>query len=309
VAKSNTPKDGEITTKRKRNRSIAIDLDALPAHPGVYRFYDENGLLIYVGKAKHLRRRLSQYKNARRCKAHAKMRKIKSEAVRLEWETCENEFEALGLESRLIQEHRPKWNVAGAFYFLYPMIGVCERDGDFYLCYTLTPAAFPAFRFHGAFRSRERTRDAFFALTELMGLIGHPVGKASVRRSGLLGDAKAYVYGFRQVPARWRALLEGFFSGESFEAIEELSLLLLEKPTALATSKETQERLYCIRRFWKHEIRALKRAREHSGWRDYPVSQKDRDPLFIALRSKGLFAYARAALSEVSESRGLVLEK
>ena len=265
---------------------MRIDL-SLPSNPGVYRFFNEENELIYVGKAKNLNRRLSQYRNARRCKAHAKMRKIKKEAHRLEYEICESEFLALCLENELIQKHRPKWNVCGAFYFLYPMLGVQIKDGLLYLCYTTTPEAYPSIQFHGAFRSRERTREGFFSLIELMRVIGHPVPRQQLTKLGICGLPKKYeyFYGFRQVPEEWAVLLNAFFRGESFSAIEELSLLLLERPSAVANSKETQDHLRAIRGFWRHEVQPLKRARAHSKVSEYPVPQKDRDLIFIALKT------------------------
>ena len=262
----------------------------LPTTPGIYRFYNSEDQLIYVGKAKNLHRRLSQYKNAKRRKAHEKMRKIVKEAKRLEIETCENEFQALALENRWIQDHRPKWNVAGAFFFLYPMVGLCRKeDGYLYLCYTTSPEHFPNFQFHGAFRSRMRTRDGFFALTELLRFIGHPVAKNHLLKSGICPPPikHSYVYGFRQVPTEWQNQLEAFFRGEDFGAIEELSLLLLDRPTAVAQSKETQERLRTLRGFWRHELTVLKRAREKVQWKTYPIAQKERDLLFIKLKSGG----------------------
>lgn len=271
-------------------------LDSLPAEPGVYRFYNENGELIYVGKAKNLRRRLSQYRNAKRRKAHAKMRRIVAEARRLEHEVCPDEFEALRLENRTIQDLRPKWNVAGAFYFLYPMVGVRIHAGELYLCYTTTPERYPDYRFHGAFRSRQRTREGFFALLELLRLIGHPVSKARVKRDGFLPkeEARGYVYGFRQVPEEWFPRLERFFEGECFSAVEELSLLLLEKPTAVARRIETQERLHELRRFWRHEILVLRKARERAKWVRYPIPQRERDLLFIEGKAiEGKAAHAK----------------
>ena len=266
---------------------MRIDL-SIPTSPGVYRFFNEANELIYIGKAKNLSRRLAQYRNARRCKAHAKMRKIKKEAHRLEFEICESEFHALCLENELIQKHRPKWNVAGAFYFLYPMLGVQIKNGLLFLCYTTTPEEFPAFQFHGAFRSRERTREGFFSLIELMRVIGHPIPRKELMKNDICGLPKKYeyFYGFRQVPEAWTALLNSFFCGESFSAIEELSLLLLEKPSALANSKETQNHLRAIRGFWRHEVLSLKKARLHSNVTEYPIPQKNRDLIFIALKTK-----------------------
>src|SRR5688572_1261031 len=84
---------------------------SLPPSPGIYRFLAASGEVLYVGKAKNLRRRLGQYRNARRCRAHAKMRKIVKDAKRIEFEICGDEFEALRKENETIQRLRPKWNV------------------------------------------------------------------------------------------------------------------------------------------------------------------------------------------------------
>ena len=274
---------------KKFDRRFGKELHAtLPTGPGIYRFYNEENTLIYVGKAKNLRRRLSQYRNAKRCKAHAKMRKIIEEAARLEHEDCENEVSALLLETEWIQKHRPKWNIAGAFYFLYPMLGLHREKDILYLCYTTTPDAFPHFQFHGAFRSRERTRDGFFALVELLQFLGHSISKSQLMKSGICPPSSklGYVYGFRHLPPEWPSRLESCFRGEDFGAVSELSLLLLDRPSAVAKGRETEERLKTVRRFWKHEILTLRKAREHSRWEQYPVSQKDRDLIFIALQHK-----------------------
>ena len=256
----------------------------IPNLPGVYRFFNDKNELIYIGKAKNLRRRLAQYRNAKRRKAHAKMRKIFKEGVRLEHEVCDTELDALILENQLIQKHRPKWNVAGAFFFLYPMIGIrINKEGHLFFCYTTTPEKHPLFEFHGAFRSRARTRESFFALMALLRMIGHPIPRSQLRKESVLGEPQKfeYVYGFRQIPSDWLPDVNLFFSGESFKAIEKLSLMLLEKPSARARSSETQDQLRELRQFWRHEILRLKKAREVTHWPSYPISQQDRDLLLI----------------------------
>lgn len=273
---------------RKLGKTQLADL---PESPGIYRFYDGTGALIYVGKAKNLRRRLSQYRNAKRRKKHAKMRKIVADAVRLEHEVCADEFAALKLETEWIQRHRPRWNVAGAFFFLYPMLGVAFEDGVLRLCYTTLPEAHPGYRFHGAFRSRERTREAFFALVELLRLVGHPMPKAraTARNAEVppVPRGSTYARGFRQIPPSFATKIEPFLRGEDFGALEELAVLLLDRPTAVARRVETQERLRTIRLFWRHEAQTLRRARERTRWEAYPVPQRERDLVFIALRAMG----------------------
>src|SRR4051812_21776276 len=108
-------------------------LSSIPTTPGVYLFRDVEGTILYVGKAKDLRRRLRQYRNATRLKRDKKMVQTVKVAETLEWEICETELDASLREIRLIQEHRPKRNVAGAFSFRYPYLGLKEESGATFL--------------------------------------------------------------------------------------------------------------------------------------------------------------------------------
>ena len=93
-------------------------LAGVPAAPGVYRFHDAAGGLLYVGKAGSLRRRLAQYRTAGRKKRERKRRALVKAAAAITWEVCESELAASLRELRLIQTFRPRRNVAGAFSFL-----------------------------------------------------------------------------------------------------------------------------------------------------------------------------------------------
>ena len=76
--------------------------------PGVYRMIDENGDVLYVGKSVRLRTRVLSYFNAPRGE---KPESIMGQARAVEWEYVPNEFAALLSEMRLIQRHRPRFNV------------------------------------------------------------------------------------------------------------------------------------------------------------------------------------------------------
>ena len=258
-------------------------LDGVPAEPGVYRFYDAAGALLYVGKATSLRRRLGQYRTAGRKKKERKRRTLVKAAARLEWDTCESPLAAALTEIRLIQTLRPPRNIATAFPFLYPFIGIHAEGRETYFCLTTSPAAFSGFDFHGAFRSREVTGDAFFSLMRLLRFIGHPVPRHRCRR---LGHAShSYVFGFRRLPAetpdRWKRLL----AGASREALESLTLLLIEHAGARARRAEVQENLQAIARFFEAEACELARARVAAGYTTYPVPQRERDLLFTQYRA------------------------
>src|SRR4029450_4188240 len=83
-----------------------------------------------------------------------------------------------------IQAFRPRENVDGAFPFLYPYVGILAGERETYFCLTTSPDRFAAFALHGAFRSRTVTREAFFALRRLLGLVGHPVPRNRGDRLG-----------------------------------------------------------------------------------------------------------------------------
>lgn len=252
--------------------------ESLPARPGIYRYFDAKGALIYVGKAKNLRRRLGQYRNARRCKHHRKMRCILADAAKLEFEICASDLDALLLETNLIQTHRPRWNVAGAFSFLYPFMGVKRDVTGTYLCIVSNPEDAPGYSLHGAFRSRSMAEDTFNALTDLLCRVAHPL---PTRRLGRFGKCE----GFRGLPLEWVDELERFFRGESRTAMESLVLSLIEAPhRGRNEPKKIQRSLDALRWFWKHEALPLKAAREKCQITSYPVLQTERDPLFIRYR-------------------------
>jgi hypothetical protein len=260
----------------------ATFLGEVPQAPGVYRFLDEAGTLLYIGKAANLRRRLAQYRTAGRRKRERKRRAIVKAAARITWEVHESALDAALAEVRLIQSLRPSRNVASAYPFLYPFVGIHTDGGETYFCLTTSPAAFPAFDFHGAFRSREVTREGFFSLMRLLRFVGHPVPRHRCRRFG--AAPHSFVLGYRRLPAEsaggWRRLLEG----ASREALEALVLELLEHPAATAKREETHADLKAIARFFKAEALALAKARSATGYTAYPVPQNDRDLLFLQYR-------------------------
>jgi excinuclease ABC subunit C len=83
---------------------------SLPDSPGVYRYYDENNMLIYVGKAKSLRKRVSSYFN-KQSQYNRKTEKLVSEIVRIEFTLANTEFDALLMENSFIKQNQPKYNI------------------------------------------------------------------------------------------------------------------------------------------------------------------------------------------------------
>ena len=83
--------------------------EAFPNEPGVYRMLDENGSVIYVGKAKNLRKRISNYVNGQDKRVRVPL--LLASTHSLEFTITGSEMEALVLEMRLIKQYSPKYNV------------------------------------------------------------------------------------------------------------------------------------------------------------------------------------------------------
>lgn len=257
---------------------------SVPASPGVYRFFGTGEAVSYVGKAKNLRRRLGQYRNAKRRKKNAKMRAILTDASRVEWQVCESPLSAELLECQLIRELRPKWNVVGAFSFIYPMLGMWEGAEGTWFCYTTDPheldLRFKGIAWFGAYRSRMITKDAFLALETLIPFFAQPIPKHRRPRARF-----SLFLGFRGLPPFWRRDLGEFFRGGSSIAIEELVLSLTDSPAARKKSRQVQIALNCLKRFMKTETRPLQKALEATGSKVWPLPQAERDQVFIRFRN------------------------
>jgi excinuclease ABC subunit C len=265
-------------------------LDAVPRRPGVYRLYDAGGTLLYVGKAADLRRRLAQYRTTRRVKRDGKRRALVTAAARIAWDVCASETEAALLEVRLIQSLRPRANVAGAFPFLYPFIGLRADARETRFCLTTSPGAFAGFELHGAFRSRRVTGEAFFALMRLLRFVGHLTPRPS--RARVLPAPHSYVFAFRRLPVDWPALCGRLLRGVSRDALEDLALRLVDQAGARARRGEVQQHLDAVRRFFAEEASPLAAAIAATGYARYPVPQHERDALLLRYRDASRLAPA-----------------
>lgn len=84
--------------------------ETLPKNPGVYRFMDGDGTILYVGKAKNLKNRISSYFTAGKHSAYRTRVMVKN-AQDIEYTIVETEHDALLLENTLIKKHQPRYNV------------------------------------------------------------------------------------------------------------------------------------------------------------------------------------------------------
>lgn len=109
------------------NPKLELQLKTLPSDPGVYRYYDKNNQLLYVGKAKNLKKRVHSYFNKK--VAGSKTRLMVSKIDHLETTIVPSEYDALLLENNLIKEFQPFYNVMLKDDKTYPWI--CIKNEDF----------------------------------------------------------------------------------------------------------------------------------------------------------------------------------
>lgn len=114
---------------------LEIQLKTLPHSPGVYQYYDKNGKLLYVGKAKDLKKRVSSYftKKHDNARTHLLVKKI----VDIKHIVVNSETDALLLENNLIKKYQPRYNVMLKDDKSYPWI--CIKNERF-------PRVFPTRR-------------------------------------------------------------------------------------------------------------------------------------------------------------------
>ncbi len=109
------------------NPDLDLQLKTLPSDPGVYRYYDKKDQLLYVGKAKHLKKRVLSYFNKNQ--SGYRTRIMVGKIHRLETTIVPSEYDALLLENNLIKEHQPFYNVMLKDDKTYPWI--CIKNEDF----------------------------------------------------------------------------------------------------------------------------------------------------------------------------------
>jgi excinuclease ABC subunit C len=103
------------------------DVDSLPDRPGVYFFKSKSSDILYIGKAKSLRKRVRSY--TYRSYRHSKRtRQLVRRTRELDYIVCGSELEALLLESRLIKEHLPDYNVMQRRLRNYPFVKITMNE-------------------------------------------------------------------------------------------------------------------------------------------------------------------------------------
>ena len=108
------------------NKELEETLKLVPTLPGCYIYYDKNGEIIYVGKAKNLKRRVSSYFHKKHDRV--KVAVLVSKIEKMEYIITDSEVEALILEAHLIKKHKPRYNILLKDDKKYPYFLITDED-------------------------------------------------------------------------------------------------------------------------------------------------------------------------------------
>jgi len=92
------------------NFELSAIIPSLPEQPGVYQFYDKNGVIVYIGKAKNLKKRVSSYFNKKKFESY-KIKVLVDRIADLNVIVVDSESDALLLENNLIKKYQPRYNI------------------------------------------------------------------------------------------------------------------------------------------------------------------------------------------------------
>jgi excinuclease ABC subunit C len=120
----------------------------LPETPGVYRYFDDEGTIIYIGKAKNLKNRVSSYFN-KSAQHNTKTIRLVSLIRKIEFSIVNTEFDALLLENSLIKEYQPKYNILLRDDKTFPYI--CVSDEQFSKIYSTRQKNYEKGQFFGPY--------------------------------------------------------------------------------------------------------------------------------------------------------------
>ncbi|MFT5800406.1 MAG: excinuclease ABC subunit C [Nonlabens sp.] len=130
--------------------------DSLPKQPGVYRFIDKEDTILYIGKAKHLKKRLASYFGDKKHRTN-KTRTMVRNANRIEYTIVDTETDALLLESTLIKKYQPRYNVMLKDGKSYSYI--CIKKERFPRVFLTRRVIKDGSTYFGPYTSRNRTKD------------------------------------------------------------------------------------------------------------------------------------------------------
>lgn len=260
--------------------------NAIPKTPGIYRFYDSDDTLLYVGKAKNLRNRLFTYKRAKPGQVSRKVSRLIGRINRFEIEETDSERNALLLENRWIRDKRPPFNHANkqteAYYFIY--FKPSKTELEFRLAMRIHDETDPG-DWYGSFKGHAPVRRSLGCLLQLLWMSEHDVSHPHhlpvqlTRRltpvryvMPFSADSLIDTYSVQDMIREW-------FLGESCDILDFLLIMIEEENRQLTPFqiRFLEDRLHHLKNFYD---RTLTRYRHIRGERRL-IPQDELDDLVV----------------------------
>lgn len=229
--------------------TFRIETGLIPTEPGVYRYLDGNGRVIYVGKAKNLRARLSSYFGDP-AKLHERTRRMLQTAVDVVWTIVKSEAEALDLEFQWIKEYDPPFNVRFRDDKSYPYIAISNAE-KFPRIYTTRNRKARGVRYFGPYMQGWAVRETIDTLLRAFPIRSCKQGTFDranqTGRPCLLADigkCSAPCVGRIDVESHRRLVreIESFIAGGDEEFVQELRARMAEASEKLEYERAAQHR-------------------------------------------------------------------
>jgi len=241
--------------------AIKTALEHLPQMPGVYLMKDESGKVIYVGKAKRLKARVSSYARSDPAPTYYrhKVEAMVERAAAVEFVVTSNEKEALLLENTLIKRHRPFYNVDLRDDKTYPYFRLSVQQDLPRLSMVRRPVSDGA-RYYGPFENAGAARKTLRWLQRIFPLrrcsdhmlknrarpcLDYETGRCPAPCTGRIGQED-----YRRLARQ----LERFFAGQGLEVAKDLARQMKEE-----AAKEHFEQAAVLRDRWQALTRTLER--------------------------------------------------
>ena len=254
----------------------------IPELPGVYRFYNGKDKVIYVGKAKNLKNRLTTYFGSNLAR---KTHRMVNEAVRVDWTIVATELEALALEFSWIKQYQPTYNVQFKDDKSYPYLAISMKD-EFPRIFITRKDKRPGLKYFGPYTNAWALRNTYEVLLKVFPVRSCSEGNfARAKRSkrqcllGDIGKCAAPCVGWvtpeehREIAVKLDAFME--------KGMEDILPTLRSEMNA-ASEREEFERAARIR----DQIESFEKAQKSTQGN----LSDDLDGDFIALHEEGLHA-------------------
>jgi excinuclease UvrABC nuclease subunit len=200
----------------------------IPNEPGVYFFLGGNGEILYIGKAKRLRKRVGSYRHVKPRTHPPHQVEMVKRIRKIRWEVCKSEAHALSREYELLHAVRPPYNIADTeeATYLFVTLRKIRKPGYYEFQLTSEPDGDQDVAVFGCYKDRLNTKRGFSALLRLIYSASCQGARFSI--PSVLRRARVEFGYTLAIEEQWLPMVSSFMRGESLQLLRTLSERLIE---------------------------------------------------------------------------------